>query len=162
MDKSVQDAFHIDAIVTMVDAKHFQLHLDSEELQQQIAFADRLVLNKMDLIPDEKEQDALKAKISAINPSAHIIKSQYGNVPLDKILDVRGFDLEKVLDREPEFLRDAQPCDTVNCHNLEHNHVSYKRQIPATDSSDRFQLLYDGHPVNNDFWCRLTVAMTCQ
>jgi len=132
MDKSVQDAFHIDAIVTMVDAKHFQLHLDSEELQQQIAFADRLVLNKMDLIPDEKEQDALKAKISAINPSAHIIKSQYGNVPLDKILDVRGFDLEKVLDREPEFLRDAQPCDTVNCHNLEHNHAHSRHDVSVT------------------------------
>jgi G3E family GTPase len=125
MDKSVQDAFQIDAIVTMVDAKHFQLHLDSEELQQQIAFADRLVLNKLDLIPDEKEQDILKTKLLAINPSAQIIKSQYGNVPLDEILDIRGFDLGKVLDREPEFLRDAQACDEDDCDNLEHNHVSY-------------------------------------
>jgi G3E family GTPase len=125
MDKSVQDAFQIDAIVTMVDAKHFQLHLDSEELQQQIAFADRLILNKLDLIPDEKEQDVLKTKLLAINPSAQIIKSQFGNVPLDEILDIRGFDLGKVLDREPEFLRDTQACDEDDCDNLKHNHVSH-------------------------------------
>jgi G3E family GTPase len=125
MDKPVQDAFQIDAIVTMIDAKHFQLHLDSEELQQQIAFADRLILNKLDLVPLEQEQNALMAKLSAINPSAEIIKSQFGHVPLNDILNIRGFDLEKVLDREPEFLRDAESsCDDKECNDVEHDHVS--------------------------------------
>ncbi|KAH8548339.1 cobalamin synthesis protein/P47K [Umbelopsis sp. PMI_123] len=122
MDKTVQDAFQIDAIVTMVDSKHFQLHLDSEELQRQIAFADRLVLNKLDLIPDEQEQNKLQMTLSVINPSAEIIKSQFGKVPLDEILDVRGFDLDKVLDREPRFLHDSQSCEEDSCDNKEHDH----------------------------------------
>jgi G3E family GTPase len=124
MDKTVQDAFQIDAIVTMVDSKHFQQHLDAEELQKQIAFADRLVLNKLDLIPDEQEQNALQAKLSAINPSAEIIKSQFGKVPLDEILDIRGFDLEKVLEREPDFMHDSEPCNEPECDNDGHSHVS--------------------------------------
>lgn len=123
MDKTVQDAFQIDAIVTMVDAKHFQQHLDSEELQQQLAFADRLVLNKIDLVPEEAEQRDLIANLSAINPSAQVIKSKFGQVPLDEILDIRGFDLEKVLDREPEFLRNDEACGDSDCHDAAHNHV---------------------------------------
>lgn len=124
MDKTVQDAFQIDAIVTMVDSKHFQQHLDAEELQKQIAFADRLVLNKLDLIPDEQEQNALQAKLYAINPSAEIIKSQFGKVPLNEILHIRGFDLEKVLEREPDFMHDPEPCNEQDCNNDGHSHVS--------------------------------------
>lgn len=132
MDKTVQDAFQIDAIVTMVDAKHFQQHLDSEELQQQLAFADRLVLNKIDLVPEEAEQRDLIANLSAINPSAQVIKSKFGQVPLDEILDIRGFDLEKVLDREPEFLRNDEACGDSDCHDAAHNHSHKRHDISVT------------------------------
>ncbi|CAO3666477.1 unnamed protein product [Umbelopsis ramanniana] len=132
MDKTVQDAFQIDAIVTMVDSKHFQQHLDAEELQKQIAFADRLVLNKLDLIPDEQEQNALQAKLSAINPSAEIIKSQFGKVPLNEILDIRGFDLEKVLEREPDFMHDSEPCNEQECDNDGHSHNHNRHDVSVT------------------------------
>ncbi|KAJ2960966.1 hypothetical protein NQZ79_g3688 [Umbelopsis isabellina] len=132
MDKTVQDAFQIDAIVTMIDAKHFQQHLDSEEVQQQLAFADRLVLNKIDLVPEEADQRDLIANLSAINPSAQVIKSKFGKVSLDEILNIRGFDLEKVLDREPEFLRNDEACDDKDCHETAHNHSHKRHDISVT------------------------------
>jgi G3E family GTPase len=95
----------LDGIVTVVDAKHLSERLkDSREAKEQIAFADVIVLNKTDLVSANELADVERA-IRAINAFAKIIPAQRSNVPLDDILNIGGFDLDRVLQHEPDFLQ---------------------------------------------------------
>jgi G3E family GTPase len=94
----------------MVDAAHVLAHLDEvkpddveNEAVEQVAFADRMILNKVDLV-DEEELAAVEARLRAINGAAEIIRAQDAKVDLDKILDVGAFDLQRVLTEDPAFL----------------------------------------------------------
>ena len=123
VDERVQEAFRMDAIVTMVDAKHAELHLTEDtdhraEAYQQIAFADVLLLNKIDLV-QRSERDKLVDRIKEIN-DVQIIPCEYGHVDLDKIINIGGFDLDRVLEREPAFLREAEE---EHGHEHEDEHV---------------------------------------
>jgi G3E family GTPase len=103
-DEDVKRATRLDAIVTVVDAKHLPERLkDSSEAEEQIAFADIIVLNKMDLVTPE-EAEAVERRIRAINPSAEIRRAEKSNVPIDAVIGREAFNLERVLEREPEFL----------------------------------------------------------
>ncbi|KAJ8661796.1 hypothetical protein O0I10_002604 [Lichtheimia ornata] len=105
MDEKVQAAFRMDSIITMVDAKHANMQLDqTPEAYQQIAFADVLLLNKVDLV-QRAERDKLIKRIKEIN-DVDIVPCEYGRVDLDKIINIGGFDLERVLEREPAFLKE--------------------------------------------------------
>ena len=99
----MRDAHRLDAIVTVVDAKHLPPRLDdSHEAADQIAFADVILLNKTDLVtPDELE--AVEAAMRAINPFAKIHHAQRGNVPIAALLDQGAFDLNRVLAEHPGF-----------------------------------------------------------
>ena len=106
----IRDRLKLDAIVTVVDAKHLLPHLDEEkpegvenEAVEQLAFADRIVLNKIDLSNDS-ELDIVESRIREVNPLAPIIRTQHGKVNLDAILDVGAFSLDRVLADDPEFL----------------------------------------------------------
>ncbi len=104
VDEDVKRATKLDAIVTVVDAKHLIARLaDSKEAEEQIAFADLIVLNKMDLVTPA-EADAVEARIRAINPWAELIRSEKSNVPLDQVIGRDAFNLAKILEREPDFL----------------------------------------------------------
>ena len=97
----------LDSVTTVVDAKHILLRLsDSREALEQIAFADQIVLNKTDLVSPE-DLRMLEARIRRINPLAPIHRAQRSNVPLDAILSRGGFDLDRILTLEPEFLNPA-------------------------------------------------------
>ena len=105
-----QPSCGLDAIVTVVDAKHLVPHLDEEkpdgvenEAVEQVAFADRVVLNKIDLA-DTGELDDVETRIWQINPLVPIIRTQYGKIDLDAILEIGAFSLERVLADDPEFL----------------------------------------------------------
>jgi G3E family GTPase len=88
MDEDIQENFRLDGIVTLVDAKHLEMHLeDSKEAREQVAFADLLVLNKIDLVP-ESDVDALERRIRSMNAMARILRSHKANVPLAKVLDI--------------------------------------------------------------------------
>lgn len=106
VDEKVQQAFRMDAIVTLVDAKHVELYLTEErpEAYQQLAFADIILLNKADLV-QRADQQRITARIKEIN-DVQVIPCEYGKVDLDKIINVGGFDLERVLEREPDLLKD--------------------------------------------------------
>lgn len=105
MDEKVQAAFRMDSIITMVDAKHANMQLDqTPEAYQQIAFADVLLLNKVDLV-QRAERDKLIKRIKEIN-DVDIVPCEYGRVDLDKIINIGGFNLERVLEREPAFLKE--------------------------------------------------------
>jgi G3E family GTPase len=107
VDEDVRTKTRLDAIVTVVDAKHLLARLaDSSEAQEQIAFADVIVVNKTDLVTPE-ELAEVEAAIRAINPYATLHRAERAAVPLDAVLDRNAFDLNRILANEPDFLTDT-------------------------------------------------------
>jgi G3E family GTPase len=104
VDEGVRARTRLDAIVTVVDAKHLLPRLeDSSEAEEQVAFADVIVLNKTDLVTPA-ELEAVEARIRTINRFARIHRTTRAAVPIAQVLDQGAFDLARVLEREPEFL----------------------------------------------------------
>jgi G3E family GTPase len=107
VDHVLQAKTVLDSITTVVDAKHILLRLtDSREAQEQIAFADQIVLNKTELV-SAAELDDIETRLHQLNPLAPIHRAQRSNVALDKILGRGGFDIERIVSLEPDFLRPA-------------------------------------------------------
>ncbi|WP_306144783.1 GTP-binding protein [Roseibium sp. MMSF_3412] len=105
VDEDVQSKTRLDAIVTVVDARHLLVEIDkAHEAQEQLAFADIVLLNKIDLVSDEERAEVEK-RIRRINPTAVIHRSERCQVPLENILGRNAFDLDRVLEIEPEFLK---------------------------------------------------------
>jgi G3E family GTPase len=104
MDDDVRAKTRLDAIVTVVDAKNLLARIDdSPEAEDQVAFADVILLNKVDLVSDA-ELAAVRAEIAAINPYARVIETERCAVDLGEVLDRGAFDLGRILAVEPEFL----------------------------------------------------------
>jgi len=106
-DEEIGGYYLLDSILTLVDAKHAQKQLDEfHEAQEQVGFADRVLLSKTDLV-GEDEVRRLSQRIKRMNPRAPIKPVNFGNAPLDEILDIRGFNLNAILELDPEFLTDV-------------------------------------------------------
>lgn len=106
VDEEMASFYKLDAIVTVVDAKHAGQHLDDgHEAQEQVAFADLLLLNKTDLA-DEAQLSSLEKRLHAMNPTAKIVRSHQSKVDVGKLLNINAFDLEKKLEIEPGFLEE--------------------------------------------------------
>ena len=110
-DPEIRAYARVDGVVTLVDAKHVMQHLDEKKADGainesvcQVAFADRLLLNKVDLVPSEKELQTVEARLRSINAFAPIQRCTRSNVSVDRVLDIRGFDLSRALERDPGFL----------------------------------------------------------
>lgn len=123
MDDDVRTKTKLDAVVALVDAKHLPLRLkDSKEAEDQIAFADVVLLNKTDLVSREELRD-IEGTIRAINPAAHIHRTERAGVDLGKVLDRGAFDLKRVLDNDPHFLdADDHDHDHVCGPDCDHDH----------------------------------------
>jgi G3E family GTPase len=106
VDDDVQSQTHLDAVVTVVDAKHILQHWAAEEVQEQIAFADVIALNKTDLV-NPTDLAHLEQKIRAMTPLAKIHHTQQANLPINQILGVQAFNLERALEIDPDFLGEA-------------------------------------------------------
>lgn len=111
---SIQDNYRIDSVVCLVDAKHVNIHLDEvkpegnvNEAEHQIAFADRILLNKVDLVTPDEVEDVFD-RIRSINSFASVIKTEKSRAPLDQILKLNSFSLDKVLELDPTFLEDEE------------------------------------------------------
>ena len=103
-EPSVSECYLLDAILTVVDARHAQQQLTlHREAQEQVGFADRILLSKTDLVSKD-ELAALRQRLIAINGRASIQKVRFGNVPLRDILHIRGFNLNAIVELEPDFL----------------------------------------------------------
>jgi G3E family GTPase len=119
VDQEVAELFALDGIVTLIDAKHFALHVeDSEECRSQVAFADVLVLNKTDLV-SPAELDALERRIRGMNAMAKVLRARDAAVPLADVLDVGGFDLSRALAEKPTFLEPEYPFESIGTYELE-------------------------------------------
>lgn len=104
VDQDVAEKTRLDAVVTVVDAKWLSERLkDAPEARNQIAFADVIILNKTDLVT-ETERAAVEALIRGINPYAKLHQTQHSAVALDAVLGRNAFDLDRILDIEPDFL----------------------------------------------------------
>ncbi len=131
MDDDVRSKTKLDAVVALVDAKHLPLRLkDSKEAEDQIAFADVVVLNKTDLVNEQELRD-VEAAVRAINPTARIHKTQRSAVDLKEVLDRGAFDLKRALENDPHFLdahdhdhdHECGPdCDHDHHHHHDHDH----------------------------------------
>lgn len=107
LDESIGNYYLLDSVLTLVDAKHAPQQLnDFNEAQEQVGFADRILMSKTDLVSEE-EQESLRKRLVKLNPRAPIRKVHFGNAPIAEILDIRGFNLNAILEIDPDFLEDA-------------------------------------------------------
>ncbi len=120
VDADVRSKTKLDAIVTVVDAKHVMQQLESsEEAVEQIAFADVILLNKTDLVSKD-ELAAIERRLRGVNATARLHRMSRGDVPLDAILGLHAFDLDRVTEIDPHFLPDHD-CDDACAHH-DHDH----------------------------------------
>ena len=124
VDQEVQDNARLDAVVTVADAKWLAARLkDAPEAKNQIAFADVIVLNKIDLVSPEELRE-VEARIRAINPYAKLHKTNHCAVDLDKVLNRNAFELDRILEIEPDFLEtDDHDHDHHDHDHHDHGHV---------------------------------------
>ena len=121
MDDDIAEYYRLDAVVTVVDAKHGMETLDAQpEAQKQVGFADRILVSKKDLV-SEAEYQALRERLVRINPRASITPVHFGEADLKAIIDISGFNLNSILDIDPEFLADEHP-DAAHDHDHDHVH----------------------------------------
>jgi len=108
VDDEIGQHYLLDAIVTMVDAKHAPEQLDAHhEAQEQVGFADRILITKTDVAqPDEVA--LLRQRLVKMNPRAKIGEARHGQASIDDLLDIRGFNLNAILEIEPDFLTDVE------------------------------------------------------
>jgi G3E family GTPase len=119
MDDEVRADFTLDGIVTVVDALHVSQQLGrSDECTEQIAFADVILLNKVDLV-GPREADVLEARLRDLNKLARIHRSERAEVPVSAVLDLSAFDLSQALARRPSFLEPEYPFEWSGVYALE-------------------------------------------
>ena len=107
VDEDVKAKTQLDSVTALVDAKHVMARLDdSKEAREQVAFADRIILNKVDLVT-EAELVEVERRLRKLNPLAPITRATRADVPLDQVLGLGGFDLGRILDINPEFANPA-------------------------------------------------------
>jgi len=121
-NSKMSEHYYIDSIVCLADCKHLHLHLDEKkpdgsanEALQQVAFADKILLNKIDLVTPE-EKDKLKSRLAGINKFAAVIETERSKAPLDKILGLNSFNMESILNYDPDFFETQEDGSK---HNLE-------------------------------------------
>ncbi len=132
MDEEMKDKLRLDAIVTVVDARHLGEHLgDSRECEAQLAFADVVLLNKADLV-DDATLEGIRRDITTRNPMARIHTTRYGAIDLDRVLGVRAFDLAAKTRDIPDFLTEELPFEWAGTFALETGEYTLRLQ-PGPD-----------------------------
>ena len=140
VDEEVGAHYLLDAVITVVDARHAMGQLDEhEEAQRQVGFADRLLISKTDLV-DAAQLAALKARLTRINPRAPIGQVDFGRAPLAEVLDIKGFNLNDKLEIDPAFLQAEEEehdhghhehVHTEACNHHDHHHAHHSDEIAA-------------------------------
>ena len=122
IDDEIAESYVLDAVLTLVDAKHADAQLDSrQEARRQVGFADQLFISKSELC-EPAAVDALVHRLKHMNPRAPQRKVHFGEVPISEVFDLRGFNLNAKLDIDPDFLKPDEP-DHHHDHGHDHGHV---------------------------------------
>jgi G3E family GTPase len=129
VDETMRAHTELDAVVTVVDAKHIWDHWESNEAQEQIAFADVILLNKVDLVP-APQVDELAHRIRSMNAVAKLHRTQHCRVELEALFGIKAFDLKNALAIDPEFLAE-------DVHEHDASVFSIAMYEPGTVSADK-------------------------
>ncbi|PHM21727.1 MAG: cobalamin biosynthesis protein CobW [Curvibacter sp. PD_MW3] len=128
MDDEIAESFLLDSVITLVDAKHAAQQLnDRQEARRQVGFADQLFISKADLVSAE-ELAALQHRLKHMNPRAPQKAVHFGDVALNEVFDLRGFNLNAKLEIDPDFLKeeehdhDHSQCGHDHSHDHDHAH----------------------------------------
>lgn len=115
LDEELSSAVEVDGVITVIDAKHVIPHLQEakedgavNESEQQIAFADKILLNKIDLVSEDEKRNVM-VEIRKLNKTAEVIETDHSIVEPKRLIGMKGFNLEKILERDPEFLEEPKP-----------------------------------------------------
>jgi G3E family GTPase len=143
VDEEVGTHYMLDAVVTVVDARHAMQQLDEhEEAQRQVGFADKILLSKTDLANPEQVAE-LTRRLKRINPRAPISTSDFGKAPLSEVMDLKGFNLNEKLELDPDFLATEaghvhdddhvhdEHCGHDHDHAHDHHHSHHTDDIAA-------------------------------
>jgi G3E family GTPase len=147
VDEEVGMYYMLDAVVTVVDARHAMQTLDEhEEAQRQVGFADKILLSKTDLV-DAAQIAVLRQRLSRMNPRATISTMDFGKIAIAEVLDLKGFNLNAKLELDPDFLlaeetheHNHEHCDDQcthehhshgNEHEQNHHHARHSDDIAA-------------------------------
>jgi G3E family GTPase len=123
IDEELKEYYSLDAIVTLVDARHLEQELtDSSVAREQIAFADIVLLNKIDLV-DSAALARVQQRVQGINGTATVLRTRNANVPLDRVLDIGAFDLDRALSRDEDFLQTPRPFEWAGLYQLSGSHL---------------------------------------
>ena len=136
-NSKMSENYYIDSIVCMADSKFLQQHLDEKkpdgavnEAYQQVAFADKILLNKIDLVT-EQEKLALKERLAKINKFAITIETEKGRAPLDQILGLNSFNMEDILSIDPDFFENMEGDSKHNLEVVQSVGVQFKGELNA-------------------------------
>jgi G3E family GTPase len=146
VDDEVKARTKLDSVTALVDAKHVMARLDdSKEAREQVAFADQIILNKIDLVSAD-DLAAVEARLRGLNPLAPIVHAERANVPLDQVLGRHGFDLERINEVRPEFLNPPhgaeghvhdEHCGHDHSHDHGHEHAHHQHHDHGHDHGPR-------------------------
>lgn len=118
VDDEMQSKLKLDGIVTLVDARHIVHHIDdAPEAQEQIAFADVIILNKTDLV-SSVELDTLEGRIRQMNAAAKIHRTTQAQIDLDRVLNIGGFNLDRAMEVDPQFMEPEYPFEWAGVYEL--------------------------------------------
>ena len=133
IDDDINEMYSLDSVITVTDAKYILERLAEEkpegvenEAVEQVAFADKILINKIDLV-DESELEKIEKKLRTINPTAEFQRTQQSKINPQDVLNIRAFDLKRVLDFDPEFLAE----DAEHEHDKTVSSVSVKCEDPV-------------------------------
>jgi G3E family GTPase len=140
VDDEMQARLKLDGIVTLVDAKHVWQHIDdSDEVKEQIAFADVILLNKTDLVASE-ELDKLERRIHSMNAAAKIYRTKDAVIDMDSVLNVGGFNLDRAMEVDPLFMEPEYPFEWGGVYSLKAGTYTLQLQ-PGPDPAMTMVLL---------------------
>lgn len=141
VDEEVGTYYMLDAVVTVVDARHAMQQLDEhEEAQRQVGFADKILLSKTDLV-DAAHVDKLRHRLTRMNPRAPICVANFGQIAISEVLNLKGFNLNAKLELDPDFLLAEEQHQHDDCgdtcsnpaheHHHDHHHSHHADDIAA-------------------------------
>jgi G3E family GTPase len=126
VDEEMQSKLRLDAIVTLVDAKHVWEHIDTQnEVKEQIAFADVMILNKTDLVP-VSDLETLEVRVRSMNAAAKVYRTQNAATDMEAVLNVGGFNLNHALAVDPKFMEPEYPFEWVGVYSLAAGTYTFK------------------------------------
>ena len=154
IDEELKEYYSLDAIVTLVDARHIEQQLERDNIaREQIAFADIVLLNKIDLV-DTSALARIEQRMHGISGTTTVLRTRNADVALERILDIGAFDLERALERDQQFLQPVRPFEWAGLYALgseqyalrtgahEHGHEhDHHQHLPDANALTRVDVL---------------------